>query len=62
MLVYDLRKKLTYPAISNSMRARWSGHVSRMGKMKNASTFLLKSLKGRDYPEDLNADDRITDY
>jgi hypothetical protein len=45
--------------VIKSRRMRSAGHVARMGEMRNATQFLLGSLKGRYLSEDLGVDVRI---
>jgi len=40
--------------VIKSWQVRWSGHVARMGGMRNK--FWLGNLKGRNHSEDLGAD------
>jgi hypothetical protein len=42
-----------------SRTVRWSGYAARMGKMRNAYTVWLGSLKGPDHSEDLGVDGKI---
>jgi hypothetical protein len=37
----------------------WTGHIARMGEMRNAYKIWSECLKGRDRSEDLGADRRI---
>jgi hypothetical protein len=39
--------------VSKSGRMRWSGHVARMGKVRNVYKILLENLKVRGHLEDL---------
>jgi hypothetical protein len=43
-----------------SRRMEWSGHVARMGEMRNEYKLGLEILEGRDHSEDLDVDVRKT--
>jgi hypothetical protein len=45
--------------IIKSRRIRWTGFVVRMGDMRNATKFWLKSLKVRNHSQDLGVDGRV---
>jgi hypothetical protein len=40
-------------------RTKWTGHVERIGKMRNSYNIWLENLKGRDHLEDLGVDGKI---
>jgi hypothetical protein len=42
-----------------SRKMRWSGHVARMGEMRNAYKVLVGKCEGRDHSEDLGVDGKI---
>jgi hypothetical protein len=53
-----------YPSLNiireiKSRRMRWTGHVARMGEMRNAYKFWSGNLRVRDHSEDLGVDGRI---
>jgi hypothetical protein len=42
-----------------SRRTRWTGHVARMGEMRNAFKILVGKPEGKNHLEDLGVDGRI---
>jgi hypothetical protein len=37
----------------------WTGHVARMGEIRNKYKFLMGSLKGRNHTEEMGVDGKI---
>jgi hypothetical protein len=40
-------------------RMKWTGHVTRMGEMRNAYSILVWNLNVKDHSEELGVDGRI---
>jgi hypothetical protein len=45
-----------------STRITWTGHVARVGEMRNVCKMMVGNLKGRDHSKDLGVDGRISEW